>query len=112
MKQPTLLFLAGAMLLFACTGKKQAASSTVVSGAPGVPDITQQVKRLDELAGRMNVPSQFFDVPGGKTSVVTGKKGTVLFINPGDLETVDGGRPSEKIQVELKELSDQSDMVR
>ena len=57
-------------------------------------------------------PSQSFTVSSSKPAQVKGKKGTTVFINPSDLETVDGKSVGNNIQIELKELTNQQQLLR
>ena len=67
--------------------------------------IKHDADKLDEVLKKIDPQSQIFSAPGNELSLVRGKKGTVIFLSPDDLETEDGQAPSNKVIVELKELT-------
>lgn len=68
--------------------------------------------KLNNILDQFAAPSQFFEVPADRESVIKGEKGTTLFIDPQDLELVNGQKLGSTIKVELKELTSQSDLLR
>ncbi|MCL9806567.1 hypothetical protein NAT51_13610 [Flavobacterium amniphilum] len=76
------------------------------------PDLKTEVGKINNLLKKYEEPSQLFKVASNKPSTVKGKKGTVISINPADLITENGQQPGKTIEVELKELTNQSDLLR
>ena len=68
--------------------------------------------KLNNYLKKFEEPSQIFNVSTSKPTPVKGKKGTIVSINPSDLETVDGRPIGKKIQIELKELTNQQQLLR
>ncbi len=64
------------------------------------------------LLKKYEVPSQFFVVSNVGPQTINGEKGTVLYIDPNDLETVDGKDFTDSIRIELKELLTSDELLR
>ena len=75
-------------------------------------DIKEEVGRLNELLVKFEEPSQFYRISADSISELTGKKGTVITINPSDLITESELEIVDSIDIELKELTDQNQMFR
>lgn len=92
-----------------------------VKQEPEVPEVQEEslndkavkdAAKLNNILEQFAAPSQFFEVPADRESVIKGEKGTTLFIDPQDLELVNGQKLGSTIKVELKELTSQSDLLR
>ena len=70
------------------------------------------IAKLNDALKKYEEPSQVIRVSTDKTSVVTGRKGTKISINPNDLVTESGKPLGQTIEVELKELTNQSQLLR
>lgn len=70
------------------------------------------IAKLNDALKKYEEPSQIFKVSADKPSVVTGRKGTKISINPNDLVTESGKPLGENIDVELKELTNQGELLR
>ena len=98
-----------AMFLFGCNNPpKQPSNQQQVDSVK----LKQDKLRLDEALKKLDVPSQIFNAPGDQLSLIKGKKGTVIFLTPNDLETEDGKAPGSKVVVELKEITNVSELAR
>lgn len=75
-------------------------------------DVRAEISALGDRLRKFEEPSQFFEVSAEKPAKVVGKHGTIISIVPGDLTTENGKQIGEKILVELKELTDQSALLR
>ena len=73
---------------------------------------TVEINKLNDVLKKIDAPAQFFKVSSKKQSTVTGKRGTKIVINPNDLEFVSGGGLGSEINVELKELVNQTELLR
>lgn len=70
-----------------------------------------ELKQVNELLDKVKEPPQTFTVSSNKNSLVKGKKGTIIHVNPAVLETEDGTSIGMTIEVELLELTEKSDFV-
>lgn len=68
--------------------------------------------KLNEALKKYEEPSQIIKTLADKPSVVTGRKGTKISINPNDLVTESGKPLGQTIEVELKELTNQGELLR
>ena len=76
------------------------------------PDMKAEIAKLNKILEQYDEKSQTFRVSGSQTSEVVGKAGTVLYINPANLETESGQAVQDSIEVELKELMNQSQLLK
>lgn len=100
MKQNFLLLASFLFLFSYCTQSEkqpQVAFEIPVELRSNVADFNRFIKNYE-------MPSQSFTVKGKETQQLMGEKGTLLFINPQDVETLDGKPVGETIEVELKEV--------
>lgn len=67
-------------------------------------------QKIDEIHNELDKSSQFFSIPSNKLSIIKGKKGTVLYINPDDLILENGNKITKELKVELKELTSTRDL--
>jgi len=70
------------------------------------------IAKLNDALKRYEEPSQIIKISADKPSVATGRKGTKISINPKDLVTESGKPLGQTIEVELKELTNQSQLLR
>jgi hypothetical protein len=77
-----------------------------------IPNPSIEFKKLNNFLEGLDKSSQIFNVSTTKPSKVNGKKGTIIFLKPNDLVTENGQPLGKTIQVELKELTNQSDMLK
>lgn len=70
------------------------------------------IDKLNEVLKKYEEPSQIIKTSADKPSVVTGRKGTKISINPNDLVTESGKPLGQTIEVELKELTNQGELLR
>lgn len=71
-----------------------------------------EIAKLNDFLKKYEEPSQKFKVATDKPSVVTGRKGTKISINPNDLITESGKPIGQNIEIELKELTNQGQLFR
>jgi hypothetical protein len=72
----------------------------------------QEVGKLNDYLKKQEEPSQTFTIISSKPTQVKGKKGIIISVNPNDLATVDGNPIGKNIQIEIKELTDQRQLLR
>ncbi len=105
-------------LLFCACGNKSQKQDVDLS--PTIKEVQQNttlsyVDEAEKLGGILQAydkPIQRFQITSKKSSTVTGELGTIIHVNPANLETFDGQPPGEKIDVELKEYCTQADLLR
>ncbi len=95
-------FIAAFLFMSSCYSPKNPNSKTGTAAA---------IAQLNDLLQKQELPPQTFTVPSKGPSLVTGKKGTRISINPSDLETESGKPLGPNIEVELKELTNQQDLL-
>ncbi|SFT39728.1 hypothetical protein SAMN05216474_0331 [Lishizhenia tianjinensis] len=71
----------------------------------------QALAPVDSLLNTLATPTQNFTVPSDTLSTITGEKGTVIHVDPSQLETMDGSPIGNTIDVKLLELTDQASML-
>jgi hypothetical protein len=74
-------------------------------------DFSKDIVLLNDKLKKLETPSQIIKTKSKTPSIVKGKKGTTIYVNPDDLETVDGGQIAETIEIELKELTNQKEFL-
>jgi hypothetical protein len=70
-----------------------------------------ELKQVDNLLLEIAEKPQQLTVPSGKKTTVRGAKGTVLHVDPKQLETLDGSPLGGDIQIELLEMTDNASML-
>jgi len=108
MRNPAILLLVMIMFSFGCNNPQKPAAT----GNTDSLKMKQDADNLNNILKKVDVPSQIFSAPGDQLSLVKGKKGTVIFLDPSDLETEDGGAPGKQVIVELKEMTTGADLAR
>jgi hypothetical protein len=108
----TILLVFLATVFFACNNQsKEKEVPTTPEQSKVVTNNANSSDTLNALMANLEQPAQTFQVSGTKPSVVKGKKGTRIQINPDDLETKDGKAPTGEINVTLKELCNQQELA-
>jgi hypothetical protein len=87
------------------------AATEAVKTQPAV-DVAAETEKLNSVLRKFESKPQTFTVSASKKSAVTGKKGTLINIDPANLETEDGKPLGKNIEVELKELTNQFDLLK
>lgn len=72
----------------------------------------EELNKINEYLKQFEEPSQIFNVSSEKPSKVEGKLGTIISINPDDLIEIDGNEIGQNIEIELKELTNQEQLLR
>jgi hypothetical protein len=93
-------------VLFGCNNSKTSTNEYQI------PNTSIEFKKFNDFLEGLDKSSQIFNVSSNKPSKVNGKKGTIIFLKPHDLVTENGQPLGKTIQVELKELTNQSDMLK
>lgn len=79
---------------------------------PGIADTHDEVNTESYISGFAASATQHFTVPHERISVVTGKKGLKITIDPSRLVKEDGSAVDGKINVRLIELTNSMDLFR
>nr|WP_294934860.1 hypothetical protein [uncultured Flavobacterium sp.] len=109
MKKHLFLLIATA-ILFSCKNEKSAATAEAQIETEKNP--VSEFEKLNAELKKYEVPSQFFKVSSKKQNKVKSKLGTTIHVNPENLESVDGTKIGETIEVELKEITNQKALLK
>jgi len=83
-----------------------------VKAPPPPPDIQKESARLEKYLKRAEIPSQHLKAPARVTTVLKGAQGTLIQIEPTDYVMQDGQPVINDIDVELKEMTNQEQLMR
>lgn len=72
----------------------------------------KETQKLNNVLKKFETPSQKFKVSATKPITIKGKNGTTIFINPSDLEMENETPMGTNIEVELKELLNQEQLLQ
>ena len=103
------LFILVCFLISSCNNPTTTKENTEQNNSAN--DIAD-IAKLNDALKKYEDPSQIIKVSADKPSVVTGRKGTKISINPNDLITESGNPLGKTIEVELKELTNQGQLLR
>lgn len=109
MKKLTGLLLYLSLALFGCDNPVNRTSSNDQTNSS---EPKQETGKLNDYLKKFEDPAQTFNVSASKPTQVKGKRGTIISVNPSDLETVDGKLVGKNIQIELRELTGQQQLLR
>jgi len=101
-------FLSAFLLICSCNNPKTTKDNTDQNNSA---NDKADIGRLNDVLKKYEVPSQIFKITSEKPSVVTGRKGTKISINPNDLITESGKPLGQNIEVEVKELTNQGQLL-
>jgi hypothetical protein len=107
LKISIVIFIFGAIGLTSCNNQQN-------TKADSTPTINYKVeaKKLNALLKKYDEPSQIFNVLTNKPTQLKGNQGTIISIIPNDLITEDGTPLGKSIKIELKELTNQSQLLK
>ena len=74
--------------------------------------LRSEAKKFCDVFKTYEEPSQFYTVPAHEVGKVQGKAGTLISINPDDLTTLTNQDVDSSIEVELKELINQQQLLK
>jgi hypothetical protein len=69
-------------------------------------------KQINDLINSLSDKPQIFNIPSDEPTIVKGKNGMKVYINPNDLETEKGNPVSGQIEVELIEATQSKDLIK
>jgi len=110
MKKLIGIFIVTAFALTGCNNQQQQMETS--DNNPVQADPKHEFVKLDEFLRKFDEPSQTFKEPTNKLIKVKGKQGTIIYINPSDLEAENGQPLGKDVEIELKELSNQQQLLR
>lgn len=82
------------------------------SESKNITDSRTEIGKINDLLKQYEEPSQIFKISTDEISQIKGKQGTIISINPDDLVTENGQPLGKSIEVELKELTNQDELLR
>jgi hypothetical protein len=103
-----LLFIA-TIAMTSCNSQTEKTESAESKSSQSDPK--EEFAKLNQFLRKFDEPLQTFR-GGSKLIKVTGKNGTIIHINPADLEMENGERVGKDIDIELKELSTREQFLR
>ena len=109
MKKLIRLFILVSLAIASCKNEEPKTESTE---SKQLVDPKQEFAKLNEFLRKFDEPSQTFNAPTDKLIKVKGRQGTVIRINPSDLETENGQPLGKNVEIELKELTSQQQLLR
>lgn len=74
--------------------------------------LISEIKKLNVELSKYEVKSQIFTVSAKKQNKVKSRLGTIIYVNPEELENIDGTKIEGNIEIELKELTNQNELLR
>jgi hypothetical protein len=101
-KKGFILSIVTAAILFSCNEDQD----IKLQGGP-----LDQLQQVDDLLSEIANKRQILNAPSNQMTTVKGARGTIIHVDPNQLETVDGSRIGELIQIELLEMTDISSML-
>ncbi len=109
MTRTSIFLILFGLLIYSCSNPKTADNT---SDKIGFTNNKTDLDKLNEILTSHDDVSQKIIIPSDKSTIVTGQRGTKIFINPKDLETQDGQSFGKNIEVELKELTNTGELLR
>lgn len=100
------------LLILTIFGMTSCKNNQASSDNRPIPDPKTEIGKVNEFLKQYEEPSQIFKVFTDKPSKVKGKQGTIISINPIDLITEQGQPVGNSIEIELKELTNQEQLLR
>ncbi|MEO8085600.1 MAG: hypothetical protein ABI763_02200 [Bacteroidota bacterium] len=109
MKKLLVVIFAWSFALCSCNNEQRTNDTE-----PGLAQIVpkDEFAKLRTFMEKFDEPSQTFKAPSDQLIKVKGKQGTIIHLNPADLETEDGQPIGKEVVIELKELSNRQQLVR
>ncbi len=100
------------LLILATVGLTSCNNNQATSDNKPTPDAKTEIGIVNDFIKQYEEPSQIFKVKTDKPTQIKGKQGTIISINPTDLVTENGQPVGKNIEVELKELTNQDQLLR
>lgn len=75
-------------------------------------NLANEIEKLNSELKKFEVKSQIFIISSKKQTKVKSKLGTTIYVNPEELENIDGTNIGENIEIELKELTNQKELLK
>ena len=98
------------LILFSCNTESKT-SKKQIPGDNQKRDFKNDLSIIDNYLNQIDSSSQYYVVSGKKSTSIKGRKGTILYIVPSNLETEKGLAVFDSIKIELKELHTQKELV-
>lgn len=114
MKQKTLIIsIFTAFIIFGCqneSSKQERSNQNEQSEKIRINPLDYLVQ-VDNLLSEIAEKPQRLTAPSNKKTAITGAKGTIIHVDPNQLETIDNSPLGDNIEIELLEMTDNSSMV-
>jgi hypothetical protein len=102
------------MLLFTNCKKdsKVQENQTKKNENKAILNLSSEIEKINSKLKKIEVKSQIFIISSKKQTKVKSKLGTTIYVNPNELETIDGTNIGENIEIEFKELINQKELLK
>jgi hypothetical protein len=100
------------LLIIAIFGLTSCDNKQTTSESKKSADARTELEKINSAYKQYEGPSQIFKVSADKATQINGKQGTIISINADDLMTENGQPLGKSIEVELKELTNQEQLLR
>lgn len=108
----TTLLILGLITFAACNNESAIENKKVQSIELQNERALNETIQTKKIVQDLDNTSQLFNIPSNKVSIVKGKNGTILYIDPSDLILENGNEINESLTVELKELTNTTDLLK
>lgn len=75
-------------------------------------NLPSEIEKINSELKKIEVKSQTFIISSKTQTKVKSKLGTTIYVNPEELENIDGTNIGENIEIELKELTNQKELLK
>lgn len=75
-------------------------------------NLSSEIEKINSELKKIEVKSQIFIISSKKQTKVKSKLGTIIYVNLKELENIDGTKLGENIEFELKELTNQKELLK
>ncbi|CAN5443324.1 hypothetical protein BH11BAC1_BH11BAC1_12250 [soil metagenome] len=106
------LSIAIVALFFAFVGCNNQQDGDTSETTPVQANPIEEFAKLNTFLKKFDEPSQTFKAPTDQQIKVNGRYGTIIHLNPADLETEDGQPIGKEVVIELKELTTRQQLLR
>lgn len=101
------------MMLSNCKNRQESNNSETKPDSLAIVDKSpiKQLEPVDEIIFSFAEKPKVYSIPSNKKSKIKGSKGIEINVDPNRLETIDGSPLGEQIDVELLEMTQNSDLI-
>ncbi|HQZ25589.1 MAG TPA: hypothetical protein PLD18_09850, partial [Flavobacterium sp.] len=113
MKRKILLLITIILVFTNCKNENKVKEiQTTKTENQAILNLANEIEKLNSEVKKFEVKSQIFIISSKKQTKVKSKLGTTIYVNPEELENIDGTNIGENIEIELKELTNQKELLK